>query len=147
MQERFTRFIGIITELGKQISRIRNSEAEELGIVGSDLLTMFHIYNSDSGLFASDIAKATRMDKAAISRSISRLHQEGYIDYVDLPEGKKYRTYVNLTDRGRNIAEEINQRIVELVKEITADYSAADSKIMYEVLEHISEKLAEIENR
>jgi DNA-binding MarR family transcriptional regulator len=81
-------------------------------------------------------------DKAAISRSIEYLIQEGFV--VRSEEKKRYRAVLTLTEKGESAATSIVKKIDGVLEEAGAGLSESDRIVFYKTLTLISENLQKI---
>ena len=87
-------------------------------ISGADFWTMRNIMDKgeDGKITISELAKKTRVLPSAISRTLNRLEEKGYVERT-VNKNDRRNTYVEITDRGREVAQE--------VREIMRDYGEA----------------------
>ena len=87
-------------------------------ISGADFWTMRNIMDKgeDGKITISELAKKTRVLPSAISRTLKRLEEKGYVERT-VNKNDRRNTYVEITDRGREVAQE--------VREIMRDYGEA----------------------
>lgn len=87
-------------------------------ISGADFWTMQNIMDKgeDGKITISELAKKTRVLPSAISRTLKRLEEKGYVERT-VNKNDRRNTYVEITDRGREVAQE--------VREIMRDYGEA----------------------
>lgn len=87
-------------------------------ISGADFWTMWNIMDKgeDGKITISELAKKTRVLPSAISRTLKRLEEKGYVERT-VNKNDRRNTYVEITDRGREVAQE--------VREIMRDYGEA----------------------
>lgn len=87
-------------------------------ISGADFWTMRNIMDKgeDGKIMISELAKKTRVLPSAISRTLKRLEEKGYVERT-VNKNDRRNTYVEITDRGREVAQE--------VREIMRDYGEA----------------------
>lgn len=87
-------------------------------ISGADFWTMRNIMDKgeDGNITISELAKKTRVLSSAISRTLKRLEEKGYVERT-VNKNDRRNTYVEITDRGREVAQE--------VREIMRDYGEA----------------------
>lgn len=87
-------------------------------ISGADFRTMRNIMDKgeDGKITISELAKKTRVLPSAISRTLKRLEEKGYVERT-VNKNDRRNTYVEITDRGREVAQE--------VREIMRDYGEA----------------------
>lgn len=112
MNQRFDAFVTGITVCYKYIQRIKSAEVTDLGLKGAHVMCMFYLKQHPEGLTASQLCSLCAEDKAAISRTVSFLKNEGYVHH----EGpKNYRALLFLTAAGRALAEQFDHLIAEWV--------------------------------
>lgn len=87
-------------------------------ISGADFWTMRNIMDKgeDGKITISELAKKTRVLPSAISRTLKRFEEKGYVERT-VNKNDRRNTYVEITDRGREVAQE--------VREIMRDYGEA----------------------
>ena len=87
-------------------------------ISGADFWTMRNIMDKgeDGKITISELAKKTRVLPSAISRTLKRHEEKGYVERT-VNKNDRRNTYVEITDRGREVAQE--------VREIMRDYGEA----------------------
>ena len=87
-------------------------------ISGADFWTMRNIMDKgeDGKITISELAKKTRVLLSAISRTLKRLEEKGYVERT-VNKNDRRNTYVEITDRGREVAQK--------VREIMRDYGEA----------------------
>lgn len=87
-------------------------------ISGADFWAMRNIMDKgeDGKITISELAKKTRVLPSAISRTLKRLEEKGYVERT-VNKNDRRNTYVEITDRGREVAQE--------VREIMRDYGEA----------------------
>ncbi len=108
MIHRFEAFISGITICYKYIQRIKSIEMEELGLKGTHAMCLFYLHLNPEGLTATQLSTLCGEDKAAISRTISDLRQQGF---VCQESEKNYRAPLLLTQKGQTVAEKVDQLI------------------------------------
>lgn len=114
MLHRFEEFVTGITECYRYIQRIKTAEMTELGLKGTHVMCLFYLNRSPKGLTAAQLCNLCGEDKAAVSRTVAELEKLGHVR-CDLPEGKKYRVPLVLTDKGRQAAGCINGLVEQWV--------------------------------
>ncbi len=108
MIHRFEAFVSGITICYKYIQRIKSIEMEELGLKGTHSMCLFYLHLNPEGLTATQLSTLCGEDKAAISRTISDLRQQGF---VCQESEKNYRAPLLLTQKGQTVAEKVDQLI------------------------------------
>ena len=137
MNQRFQSFVTGITICYKYIQRIKSMEMTELGLKGTHVMCLFFLHRNSEGITAARLSQLCAEDKAAISRSVAFLQQEGYLVAV----GSRYRANLVLTEKGRETAQQVEKLIEKWVGFGGEGLSEEDRAAFYRVLEHISGNL------
>lgn len=112
MNQRFDDFVTGITVCYKYLQKIKSVAVNELGLKGSHVMCMFYLNQHPEGLTAAQLCSLCAEDKAAISRTIAFLRDQGYVISAG---GKNYRAGLRLTDAGREVARQFDSLICEWV--------------------------------
>lgn len=137
MNNRFENFVISVLRLNKIITKIKLLEMEEYKLRAVHVMCIYYLSESEDGLTATELAKLTLEDKAAISRALGTLRERGYIFY----DSKKYNTKVRLTDEGKEIAKFIGDRAESYVEAAGGTLTDADRESMYRSLSTIITRL------
>ena len=140
---RFEDFVGIISALGKEIQRIKTAEAKRLGFRGSDVMCLYYLVKNSEGLTASELARMVDVSRAAMSRTIAHLAEDGFVEVGDTEEGdaSRYRAPVRLTDKGIEAARPLDDIIHRVLDEAGGELAMRQRLQMYDSLNHILERL------
>ena len=139
MLQRFESFVTGITVCYKYIQKIKSMEMTEFGLKGAHVMCLFFLHHNPEGLTAAQLCQLCAEDKAAISRTIGFLQEQGYIDVGE----KKYRAQLHLTDSGLEVARRVDSLIEQWVGLGGDGLSEQDRATFYRVLELISTNLRE----
>lgn len=144
-ESRFEDFVGIISALNKEIQRIKTAEAHRLGFRGSDVMCLYYLVKHPEGLTASELARMIDVSRAAMSRTIAHLAEDGFVEVGnEVGEGAKYRVPVRLTERGLEAARPLDDIIRRVLDEAGGELALRQRLQMYDSLNHILEKLKAI---
>ena len=96
---------------------------------------------------AVEICEVCDEDKAAVSRSILYLEQNGFLTRGDggdglRKSGKRYRSALTLTDKGREAAARLAVRIDQTLDAVSHGVSEEERVILYRALGQIDRNLA-----
>ena len=140
---RFEDFVGIISALGKEIQRIKTAEAKRLGFRGSDVMCLYYLVKHPEGLTASELARLVDVSRAAMSRTVAHLAEDGFVEVGDAEDedASRYRAPVRLTEKGREAARPLDDIIHRVLDEAGGGLAARQRLQMYDSLNHILEKL------
>lgn len=143
MVDRFERLTSGISQIYKNIQRIKKCRMNEIGLKGSHVMCMYYLSNHPEGLTATDLCEICKEDKAGISRILSDLAKNGFICYESVND-KKYRAKAVLTSKGRSCAAQVNDMIKRATEKGGSGITEKEREIFYRVLFQISENLNQI---
>lgn len=143
MIQRFDDFVSGITACYKGIQRIKNLEMTELGLKGTHVMCLFYLHRNPDGLTAAQLCQLCDEDKAAISRTVATLQQNGYVR----PEGKKYRALLFLTEAGEKIARRNDNLIRQWVMRCGEGLTEEERNIFYRCLGKIADNISQYKER
>ena len=144
MIERFETFVSLISQLQKDIQKLKQIEMQEFGLKGPDVMCLYYLSKYEAGLTHSQLCQLTSVDKAAISRILADLLKKGYIFYPEKKDGKKYNMNAVLTPSGMEIATQLNKIITNMLSVLSEGISEKDRCTMYRSLQKIAENLNQI---
>ena len=96
MQQRFETFTVLIAKISRSIRRIKAEEMSEFHLKGPHVSCLYYLTQLGP-LTAGQLCDRCEEDKAAVSRSLEYLEQNGYVTRPD----KRYRSPLTLTEKGR----------------------------------------------
>ncbi|MEZ3486172.1 MAG: MarR family transcriptional regulator [Lachnospiraceae bacterium] len=141
MIHRFEQLTTGVSQIYKNIQRIKKLEMRSLGLKGTHVMCLYFLSSHPDGLTASDLCSLCKENKAGISRILSDLEEHGFI-YYDHPQDKRrYRSRAFLTDTGAAQARKVNRLIFRAVLEGGRDITAKERDTFYRVLHLISDNL------
>ena len=140
MDERFETFTVLINQLSRSIRRIKAEQMESINLKGPHVSCLYYL-SKDGPLTAAELCDLCEEDKAAVSRSLEYLEQNGYLQ---IPEGKRYRRPLVLTQKGAAAGAEVSRRIDSIVALANCDVLEEDRLAMYRALSIISKNLEKI---
>lgn len=141
MIHRFEQLTTGVSQIYKNIQRIKKLEMRSLGLKGTHVMCLYFLYSHPEGLTAADLCNLCKEDKAGISRILSGLEEHGFIQYTHPQDKKKYRSKAILTGQGKTQARKVNRLILRAVLEGGRDITAKERDIFYRVLFLISDNL------
>ena len=142
-ETRFEDFVGIISALNKEIQRIKTAEAKRLGFRGSDVMCLYYLVKHPDGLTASELARVVDVSRAAMSRTIAHLAEDGFVEGGDADDedASRYRAPVRLTEKGHEAARPLDDIIHRVLDEAGGELAMRQRLQMYDSLNHILERL------
>ena len=142
MEECFEAFTVLIGRISRSIKRIKSEEMAEFQLKGPHVSCLYYLSLAD-GLTAAALCERCDEDKAAVSRSLDYLEKGGYIT-CGSGAGRRYRTPLYLTERGRAVCRAINEKIERIVNAASQGLGEAERRSMYRALTLISGNLERI---
>lgn len=140
MVTRFEQFCTAISGIQRSIQRIERVEMAKYGLKGPHCTCMVAMSRFPEGITAARLCEICDKDKAAISRTISELEKAGMVLRND-PDGKRYRSLLQLTEKGKDIAAHVNELIFVAVSKASEGYDKETQKTFVRVLSLIAGNL------
>lgn len=137
MEKVFENFTVSVLKLNKLVQRIKQFEMREYKLKSVHVMCVYYLDEHAEGLTASELMRLTYEDKAAISRALHQLREDGYVRY----DVKKYNAVINLTEEGKKVAEYISMKADKAVKAGSADFNEDERVFFYKSLAQITENL------
>ena len=144
MLERFEDLTAGVTQVYKNIQRIKKQRMNSLGLKGTQVMCIYYLSIHPEGMTAADLSRITVEDKASISRILAELEEEGYITYETEP-GRKYRAPALLTEKGRETAVKIQQLILQATEAGGQGLTDEEREIFYRALFQIADNLSALQ--
>lgn len=138
MIDRFELFTTTITQIYKNLQRIKMQEMSGFELRGTYVMCMFELNRNPEGLTITQLSQLCGEDKAAISRTISELVKRGLVTGNN---DKKYRAPLILTKEGQETAAKIDALASTAVAAGSNGLTPEEVKIFYKALTMISDNL------
>ncbi len=138
MIDRFELFTTTITQIYKNLQRIKMQEMSGFELRGTYVMCMFELNRNPKGLTITQLSQLCGEDKAAISRTISELVKRGLVTGNN---DKKYRAPLILTKEGQETAAKIDALASTAVAAGSNGLTPEEVKIFYKALTTISDNL------
>lgn len=142
MNERFGMFTVLITRIGRSIRRLKTEEMAEFHLKSAHLSCLYFLH-SLGALTARELCDLCAEDKSSVSRSLEYLEENGYLVCVSKAK-KRYNAQMELTDRGREVARALEERIDRVLEQASEGMTREDRQIMYRSLALIDVNLQKI---
>lgn len=143
MRTKYEQFAGSVQCLYRCIQKIQRSEMAKYGLKGAHAQCLIAMGRYPEGITAAQLSQISEKDKAAISRTLSELSQEGLVERRT-KNGNAYRAPLFLTDAGREAAALLNERAKFAVEQAGEGLTDADRQIFYAALDLIAGNLQRI---
>lgn len=113
------------------------------GISQSRLELLTLLYHADE-ISQSDLQKKVNIDSAAVTRHLKQLESKGMVSRRRKPEDNRI-TLVRLTDQGRERIESSKKEKERFMKEMLANVSAEERRLLIDVLARMRNNINNIE--
>ena len=140
--QRFASFILSIDRISKNIKRIKDNAMERYGLRSAHVMCLFNLVKSKDGLNSTELSEACGVDKAFVSRVTSELEKRGYIERNQNDRGSIYKCKFVLTEAGLEVNHYINQKIAEVMGDVSGTIAEHRLRVFYEVLGIIDENIS-----
>lgn len=140
MKQRFETFVTTISQIYRSLQRLKSMEMADFGLKGTHVMCLYQLQQHEEGLTFSQLSQLCDEDKAAISRSVSELKEQGLV-YIPDSEEKKYRKRIFLTDQGRTVTDAMDQKITDAVITAAQGYTQQEREIFTRVLLQVADNL------
>ncbi len=139
MENRYEKFSYLISNINKNLQKIKNMEMKELGLKGKAVQIIYYLSQNQNGLSFTQLSAYCDEDKGALSRTLKELTGLGYAT-VEEREGK-YRNPIKLTEKGKKIGQEVAFRIERYLNYGSQGIEDKQREEFYILLERIANNL------
>ncbi len=141
MKERFEKFTVLITKISRSIRRIKTEEMDEFSLKAPHVSCLYYIYK-EKALTSKHLCELCEEDKASVSRSLDYLEGEGFL--IRNKEDGKYKTPIELTEKGKSAGKIISQKVDRILTSVGEGFTEEERKTFYRCLSLISDNLEKI---
>lgn len=139
MDQRYEHFTVLISKINRCIKKIKNIEMIEYNLKGNHVSVLYylHVYNA---LTAKELCEKCEEDKGTISRTINYLEENKFI-YSPCQNKKRYNSQFLLTEKGKEIAKEIEIKTNDLFEKVSNYLNKEERENLYAYLFKLSTNL------
>lgn len=143
MIDRFEKFTFLISDISSFWQKIAQDELGKYGLKSSHAIYLTTLLTHSEGMTSNNLCQVLSRDKADVSRMMNILLKEEIV--IKLSENKNlYGGKFLLTEKGKNIAENIKKRAESFVSLGGEQLSDSDREVLYNSLEIIAKNLKNI---
>lgn len=142
MQERYKNFTLLIAKINRCIRKIKTEEMSEFNLKSAHVSCLYYLYTIGS-LTSKELCDICEEDKAAISRAVDHLENEGYLK-SRTNVNKRYKCPIELTEKGHEVGRYLAERVSGIIAVSSAGISDEEREVLYRALSIISEKLQQV---
>lgn len=143
MVSRFEQFTAAIFSINRCIQKIERVEMAKFGLKGPQAQCLLAMSRYPEGITSSQLRTVCDKDKAAISRTIADLEQQGMVQRIT-NNGNRYRAMLVLTPRGLSAAEYVQERARFAVDKASEGMDDEQRAVLYRCLGLIAGNLQAI---
>jgi DNA-binding MarR family transcriptional regulator len=146
MQEsRFELFDGLIASAGKTLQRIKTDKMEKYGLGSTHTTCLCKLGKAgEVGVTQKELTEQEGIDRAQVSRVLRDLEQAELVEAVG---SSTYKRRYCLTEKGKQITDEINGIILEINRYVSKDIPVEEIAVFYRVLQEINGNLKKAEKK
>lgn len=144
METGFEAFSNLIGSAMKSLEKLKAKGMGEFGLSGTHTMCMRQLYEAPSGLTRTELAQRCGVDRAQITRVIGELLATELVQEVG--NGSNYRKKCVLTERGRDVAVEVNELVTKVHRFVSGEIPEERLTVFYETLTEICENLKRAED-
>lgn len=141
MEERFKTFTVLMNGINRSIHKLKTAEMAEFNLKSSHVSCLYYLYKEE--MTAKELCDACDEDKANISRAVKYLEENGFLECKSKAQ-KRYQTPICLTEKGKDVASHIVEKIDSVLSAAGNGVSDENRKIMYQSLATIAKNLEEL---
>ncbi len=133
-QERFEEFSSLISGIYGSIQKLKARYTAQLGLKAVHVFWIYLLREHPEGMSASELAAAGQSDRSLVSREIDDLFEKGIIFTRDGNGKRRYGWKLELTDRGRELADVISAVAAEVQDTVSRGIPEEDLVTFYRTL-------------
>ena len=128
-----------ISQLYRKGSSYINKEISKHGIGSGQFMFLLELYKKD-GKNQEEIAEDLKMDKGTTARALKKLEEQGFLTRLR-DERDKRSNKIYLSDKAKNIREDIFNILDDWNKQITRSLAKEEVKMLEDLLEKVSKNI------
>lgn len=140
MISKYELFSASVSSLYRDIQRIERRETAKYGMKGPHAQCLLAMSRYPEGITATQICEICEKDKAAVSRTLAELEENGLV-LRTARNGSRYRALLTLTEKGKDAARTVNEKAQIAVELAGAGLDDAQREVFYAVLDVIAGNL------
>lgn len=142
MENRFEIFATTVASINRIVQKIKTNVMHEYGLKGTHGMCLYMLGKNPTALTSAQLCQLIKEDKAAVSRAINELQEQGYLVIEEQDHSKRaYRSKLNLTEKGNILIDEIQKNIDEVLDYVGKDLNEQERIIFYRSLSSIANNL------
>lgn len=140
MPDRFERFSIALFEIIRYWHKIAGDEMKKYGLKGAHATYLTTMHRFEDGISAAQLGELCAKDKADVSRMLSIMEKKELVTRENTGRSL-YRALLKLTDKGKAVAEHVQERARVAVESAGKGISEEERAVFYNALETIAANL------
>ena len=140
MVDRYIKFTLAISVINRYIQKIEKNAMRKYGLKGSHAQCIIALLSRPDGITATELCRFSDKDKAAVSRTVTELEEQGYVQRNGDGDNM-YRARLVLTESGKKLGEELTDLVNKAVAQADTGLSEKDRVAFYETLSLFTKNL------
>ena len=140
MLNRFTRFSLAISEIDRCWHKLAAEEMAKYGLNSPHAVYLTALYEHPDGITAAGLAELCCKNKADVSRMVAIMAKRGLMRKETIA-GKFYRAKLILTEKGRQAAQQVQQRVELAVELASSGMTDTEREVFIRCLQRITANL------
>lgn len=126
------------------IQAIKAEEIKSTKLKGAETMLLLYLGFNPQGLTNTELVECSKMDKAAVSRSLAELAKEKFIRFEYRNGKSRYGAHAVLTTTGKEATDHIVERISKVLTKALGHLSAEDKKSFITNMAAVASAMLEI---
>lgn len=143
MQSRFEHMSYLISCINRCIGQLEREEMEKYGFKGAYAQYLAVLKRFPEGLTPSELSMLCDRDKAAVSRCVTQMQEQGLLTRR-VENDRVYKAKLVLTEEGSRAAEFVCQRAQTAVEAVGGQLTLEQRQALYATLELIADGLEKL---
>lgn len=133
-EERFEEFSTLINSIHENICKLKASYTSRLGLKEVHIFWIYLLKQHKDGLYASELASASKVNRSLVSREIGSLIEDNVIYVDEATAHSRYSRRFKLTDKGKSLAEEISRVAKDIQDKVNQGINEESLDVFYNTL-------------
>lgn len=125
----------LINDVSRMVNNVIRKDHDKYNLQASYRHILFHLSHED-GCTQLHLVNKTKLKPPTVSVTLQKMEAEGYVRRVN-DETDMRQTLVFLTDKGRDLHEEMHKKIIEIDNKILTNITEEEQEILCDILKRM----------
>lgn len=140
----YEQFLMYLRQFQNKIQKSVNEDLKHYNISSTHIGILMILKKEINGCSMSELSRLTKVDNALMTRNISELEKINYI-YRNRKRDSQRKYHICLTEKGQNIAKEMEEIIKKRKKEFLKNFTKEEQNILLQAIEIMIKKFILLE--